>query len=941
MKPRSADLCNGNDSISSVDSCGKDDANSILEQCIQSGINNVVKKDKRTLVTSSPKRSMLPTYNNKPGPSKVVKTDRKVQDKRDEELLQECINTGIMKNTRQEQIAETPSADPKNVETTSVVIAKNSARVPIITAGVELKAEEKSTKCKPKTDRDENIASKSQPSRQESGMTPSGFDLNLSMGSVDENVLERSNEYPAVKMSIGAYVDLDDDSMNISNEFMMESEKISRMENKHKDPDLMMKSVDRLTHELVSTAEYLRRNTISDEISKMSGSNTWTDENSFPSISMSAAPMIASTNEDVTIATDQIYTLPEEIADQKFEDKTPMNENYIFEVNEEKIHVDFRVGGEIGAQPVAKVNFMSFGPMSIETCSTMSNSTIVQVEAKRIANKLNSMTNRLMDSTSSLDLENVRPPSSMDCISMSSFHESTMQQSPMRKKPLMPGIVAKRALGHQMFSASAESVNIDSIRPPSIMDELLDSMISVDSIVSEIVDPITMGISNYETAISDMEDSLTMRSCQDLSKDEETLTANSSDFSSVESTPKKRNLTPRQKRQSEKDRYKTYTIQVDMLLKESSTESARKSLNARQRRQEDRTRFETQVISPKLDDSDKTYNIEDDLSIQAMTKNFKFIRAPINHTTIPKNNGEIRNKLNQIRQNTEESLEEERQNSETESQRDLKNSLTYEANLSVEIESPTDKPKLTKNSYISPYRMTSRLTPMKNKSVKVTKTPIIAKIVTRKSPVDLKPAIQKKPAGLRVNTNIKKTFNQPSNVPKSAPVIATTKEAPSIVRQGTFVKDEPTMENVPIVVDLPQKSTISKLKPPTKVSSPKILEKTPLAKKVSNLPTSISQLKFRSNSNASMKTPILTPVRSNTGINLNNPKKSVTSKIAGIWKSGEKKDSLLKKPSISASASQLNPPGKLFGSSARNVGKNKEIMKRSSTYDELGEDKQV
>ena len=437
-----------------------------------------------------------------------------------------------------------------------------------------------------------------------------------------------------------------------------------------------------------------------------------------------------------------------------------------------------------------------------------------------------------------------------------------------------------------------------------------------------------------------MEDSLTMRSCQDLSKDEGTLTANSSDFSSVESTPKKRNLTPRQKRQSEKDRYKTYTIQVDMLLKESSTESARKSLNARQRRQDDRTRFETQVISPAVDDSDKTYNVEEDLSIQAMTKNFKFIRAPINHTTIPRNSGEIRNKLNQIRQNTEESLEEERQNSETESQRDLKNSLTYEANLSADIESsPTDKPKLTKNSYISPYRMTSRLTPMKNKSVKVTKTPIIAKIVTRKSPVDLKPAIQKKSAGLRVNTNIKKTFNQPSNVPKSAPVIATPKEPPCMpIRQGTFVKDEPTMENVPVVIDLPQKSAISKLKPPTKVLSPKILEKTQPAKKFSNLPTSISQLKFRSNSNASMKTPILTPVRSNTGINLNNPKKSVSSKIAGIWKSGDKKESLLKKPSISASASQLNPPGRLFGSSAKTVGKGKEIMKRSSTYDELGEE---
>lgn len=402
LKQRSSDLCNGNDSISSVDSCGKDDANSILEQCIQSGINNVVKKDSglKKLVTSSPKKSMLPTYN-KPGPSKVpTKSDKKT---RDEELLQECINTGIMKNTRQEQ-----SSEPKNVETTSV-IAKNSAHVFTIT-GVEVKAEEMSMKCQEKKIvQDENIVSKSQHSRpEENGMNQNGYDLNSSL---DEDILERSNEYPALKLSMGICpADIDDDSMNISNEFMMEN---VRIENKHKDPDLMMKSVDRLTQELVSTAEYLRKNggqTISDEISKMSNSNTWNDENSFPSISMSAAPMIASTNDEVTI---------DEVPDNN--DKTPMNENFVFEPKIGGPTVDFLVGGEIQAQPLPKLKFMSFGPTSIETCSTMSNSTIVQVEAKRIANKLTSMTNRLMDSTSSLDLENVRPPSSMDCISMNSF----------------------------------------------------------------------------------------------------------------------------------------------------------------------------------------------------------------------------------------------------------------------------------------------------------------------------------------------------------------------------------------------------------------------------------------------------------------------------------------------------------------------------------------
>jgi hypothetical protein len=1073
FKPRPSAEMMCNESISSVDSCGKDDeaaANSILEMCIRSGINKVVKKDSSSklrernsvvVVTSSPKKSMLPTFNNSSKssayrqPPGSIKSDKKVQDKKDEELLQECINTGIRKNittVRQQQqdqllvenIAQLSiTSEPKNVETTSVIAQGKRPQQCVSTiTGVEVKSTNSLKNTIPMHDQDESTVSRGEAFRQENWTTPNGcssgsFDLNLSIGSVDDNILERSNEYPAAKISIGA--DLDDDSMmmmNVSNEFMMESEKLcAKIEDKHKDPDLMLKSVDRLTHELVSTAEYLRKNTaqqhtVSDEISKMSGSNTWNDEISFPSISMSA-PMIGSTNDEATIATDQIFSMPDttQQQQQQLDDKTPTNENFTFNIDDDQTdgrrqqsssssspRVDFKVGGEIGPQSLTKMNFLSYGPTSIETCSTMSNSTIVQVEAKRIANKLTSMTNRLMDSssssTSSLNLENIRPPSSMDCISLNSFQE---QQSPFKKKKsLVTGLVAKRALGghHQMFSASVESINsilnIENIRPPSIMDELLDSMISVDSIVSEVVDPATMGISNYETALSDMEDSLTLRSCQDLSKDEGTLTATSSDFSSVESTPKKRSIrsvTPKQKRQSDKDRYKTYTIQVDMLLKEqqqqqhqkqenSGTESIRRSLNARQRRNEDRNRFETQTISHNLSQSsndnflaEEKEEVDEDLSIRAMTDNFEFIRngqIPSKCSSSVDMEG-FKDKLNRIRSKgasssssiksmnhqtttmaptasftADNSLEYERQNSETESQRDQKNSLTYESNFSSELEDTTEaaateeKPKpirTGKNSYVSPYRMTTRVTPMKNKSLKIAKSPTIAKVVVTRNTqqVDLKPSsklVQKKPttaSSSRLNTAPKETIAKSRMTPKEA---APLPSAP--IRQGTFIQDEPTLDNVPVVNDdelpsspLLKTTVVSKLKPPTKVSSASKIstERNPSPKKASNLPTSISQLKYRSNSNASMKIPIMTPIRSNTGINLlNNPKRNVSSKIAGIWKSAEKpssKESLLKKPVVSVSSTQLNCGSKLnVGVSARRIGK--DVIKRSSTCDEIG-----
>lgn len=614
-------------------------------------------------------------------------------------------------------------------------------------------------------------------------------------------------------------------------------------------------------------------------------------------------------------------------------------------------------------------------------------------------------------------------------------------------------MVAKRALGQHVFGGSVDSVNsinnIDSIRPPSIMDELLDSMISVDSIVSEMVDP-TLGISNYETALSDMEDSLTLRSCQDLSKDE-TLTPISSDFSSVESTPKKkrniRSTTPKQRRQSEKERYKTYTIAVDMLLKEQQEmeNSPRKSLNARQRRNDDRQRFETQIIesagmssgnfqeSPprnerRREDPErfKTYKIDpfdDDYSIRAMTANFEHLRNNVVTPSTHNNNNtinDIRSKLNLIKKNVQsndDSLEYE-QTSETESQRDhkqaLKNgddeSLTPKASPTKNQKSPIKKlqnspgkglglsedalvslenalgssnqiqqqlmkiqelqmrlqkqglspQKLSavetessksKSSYISPYRMTTKVTPTKSKSVRVAKTPttIIAKVVTRNSSVELKSANTAK-SSIKTPNGVKNKFGV---IPKVLQKREKTPEPLVVVapiRQGTFVKDEPTIENIP-VVESPTKTPQSKLKPPTMRlnSAPAPASKNSSSpKRTSNLPTSITQqLKFRSNSNASIAKTNTPPVRSNTGITLNNPKKNVTSKIAGIWK----KESPLKKNSLTSNSStQLNGSSGSCSSAnsrvstptgnvKRIVGTNgtKERIKRSSTCDEFGE----
>lgn len=458
-----------NDSISSVDSCDKDEAtNSILEQCIQSGINQVVKKDsstKRPVITSSPKKSMLPTFRPSSASSSSNLQQAGIKKKsEDEDLLKECIATGMMMTTTKQQVnliqnlAQLSITDSKNGETTSVIVLEECHNAPhasvtgvdtIIALNIE-----KNTNSNNKDHLVKDpVVDENTELEKETWMTKNGCSSNFEW-ILDDNILERSNEYPANKLAMMLACsggDIDDDSnMEMSNEFMMEEneEKSKIIEDKHKNPDLMLKSVDRLTQELVSTAEYLRKNTEVDKMSNSISNNTWNDEISFPSISMSA-PMIGSTNDEATFAIDPPQPIPEEeVIDgncmsnsNDLNEKTPTNEDFKFKPKEEneEIKIDFKVGGEIGSGAKSKINIFSNGPASMETCSTMSNSTIVQTEARKIVNKL------LMEgsATSLLDLENVRPPSSMDSISLCSYNDLSVLQSPsknqLQKKSLITG----------------------------------------------------------------------------------------------------------------------------------------------------------------------------------------------------------------------------------------------------------------------------------------------------------------------------------------------------------------------------------------------------------------------------------------------------------------------------------------------------------------------
>lgn len=352
------------------------------------------------------------------------------------------------------------------------------------------------------------------------------------------------------------------DTVNKCSDLLDENDCNVGEKNRMLDPDAMIESLDRFTAELVSQSSHLQQHNISENkfenMQHSCGNNdTWNEDTSpidvsFPSISISA-PLVKSFNSESIDATDK--------------------NNY----------------------------------NNVENSSTMTESTLIAIEATKIINEMQL-------SATSFDLDHVKPPSVMDSIISLTSSVSEMGHLPLdsprnsplaiRKRSLPPGLMVRRALNlsaSQGFMRSFESLNgdgpnsisscsnLDHIKPPSVMGgdylDLVDmenSMISVASISSEMEDAKTHFYSETDV----FEDCFTHTIEQtQQTLDDVTITeysdANSntpiqSDFgsSSTESTPKRtknnslNRMTPKQRRQLAKERYKTYTVAAEMAVKE-------------------------------------------------------------------------------------------------------------------------------------------------------------------------------------------------------------------------------------------------------------------------------------------------------------------------------------------------------------------------------------
>lgn len=899
------------DSSSSISSIDSNDTNALLQQCFQVGVAKAATKSpSKVAVPFQTRKSQLPTAKASTSQLTSNRSRSTKREKDDKQLLMECFSAGIERNIRSKstvveksssnsplkRIAETEqlkNLPSKNVQATSATVSHTAGATDVV------KSKLNGTNCA--RDQHQLVVKSAQTTNTKNGLqkniihitddiieiiTPahetgcSNSSLDTSMISTksqnsfnmgcDMSLLERSNEYPAhLNESIYDSQHSSSVDMEVSNECLFENLSPPKMD-KHKDPNLMLQSVERLTLELVSTAEYLRTaNSLDDDItitdSKQTFSisnDTWNEDthpNAAPFPKMSReAPIIASMHDDDTTVSELNGSRYEMASSGYIEDSTPTNN-----ISDKKSasNVRFEIGGKVNQ--LNSGTFSSNGYDSHSTTSTMTNSTIIAMEANKIRSQL--MKDNKTDSLISLD--KVRPPSVMEKMNNSSYCDSFTGASSLNRSParfLSQGFMARRALqtnGNNSALGSTDSINsscnLDKVKPPSIMDDLLDSMMSVDSIASEFVEnpppePANEDPSNYETAFSECDMTMTLKNCVDLPFDDNS-TPCGSDFSSVESTPTKkgrRSLTPRRRRQLTKDRYQTYTISTNDT---EGVQSLECDANSNDAHVGGRGVFNLQLSNHPLlingNESDAISLVSSDgemSSIRAFTKNLPYLNDisihnddySINTNTYTKMpRGSIQNSLQSTPMPSGdfcESLPNDYNTASnsssktaspnrtiTKSPRIIKpNSNTMNATEKVETQ-PDEQKAIRgrkKPAYVSPYSMAklTKTTPQPKPPAKVIapkiespKTSSVSKTVESKA----KSFIQRSAESLKkIRPSFTSKLTKQNLAKKSSEEKMTfgrqqssesTKSSETLIRQSTFIKDEPSEGEIPVIVSEP------------------------------------------------------------------------------------------------------------------------------------------
>ncbi|KAL3278479.1 hypothetical protein HHI36_013798 [Cryptolaemus montrouzieri] len=375
------------------------------------------------------------------------------------------------------------------------------------------------------------------------------------------------------------------------------------------DPDAMIESLDRFTAELVSQASsHLQHK---DSLYKSSANdNTW-DENSshnevtFPSISISTPNVISfkSESENDSIAVDKVDAIDQQEAysnDFSSFNTSTMTDSTLIAMEATKIAAAFKEGADMSLsanslvsleldniQPPSHLNSLSNSIMGLESKPnspkmTRKKSLPSNIMVRRALNhsithtsSFESFEHHCMTNSDQAEIG----VSSKSIPSLSSEGSSSRKNfiinGPMNKDfPHMSVGKAPSSLLHFMSSSNLHSVtDIDNINPPSMLNEITDMCNSLADVATSAICSET---EVFEDCFTHVDNTLQTENDATEFSDANSVTPIQSDVnsSSNENTPKRqktlsKSLTSKQKRAQAKERYKTYTVAAEMVMKES------------------------------------------------------------------------------------------------------------------------------------------------------------------------------------------------------------------------------------------------------------------------------------------------------------------------------------------------------------------------------------
>ncbi|XP_057666921.1 adenomatous polyposis coli homolog isoform X2 [Diorhabda carinulata] len=422
------------------------------------------------------------------------------------------------------------------------------------------------------------------------------------------------------------------------------------VDNRMLDPDAMIESLDRFTAELMSQASHLNNYKVS------TGDNTWNEEISpndvtFPSISGSAPNVITFSNEE--------EDLKEEVVDPTNDftslDTSTMTDSTLIAIEAGKIATVFKNEADMSisaasleldhVQPPSQMNSLTNSAVGLPKSPKLPRRKKSLPIGLMVRRALNNSLNNGSSLESLSNLDHVNPPS--DLLDDMEGSTTSVASLPIDNKIdfIIDGPINDR---RTIFDSRQPFSELEHINPPSLFNEITDFCNSLADVPTEGIGSETEIFEDCFSQVVDRTDDTIAEDIPDgvsesimetaLDNDDDDTTIFSDAKSSMESTPKKikslsKSMTTKQRRNQARDRYKTYTIAAEMVMREeidkqnevsedfktadfdsgvadadSTTSSylessiGKEKLTPKERRRMDRSRFETQILDRAITD---------------------------------------------------------------------------------------------------------------------------------------------------------------------------------------------------------------------------------------------------------------------------------------------------------------------------------------------------